>query len=62
VFVSMRLAKDDDARDKLLAAAEEAGHPVVRITMPEVIDLGAECFRWEVATATAGAIVGVNPF
>jgi transaldolase len=41
---------------------EEAGHPVVRITMPGATDLGAECFRWEVAAATAGAVVGVNPF
>jgi transaldolase/glucose-6-phosphate isomerase len=62
VFVSLRLAKDEDTgTEKQLAALEEAGHPVVRITMPEAIDLGAECFRWEVAAATAGAIVGTNP-
>jgi transaldolase / glucose-6-phosphate isomerase len=62
VFVSFRLAKDEEvATDKRLAALEEAGQPVVRIIMPETIDLGAECFRWEVATATAGAIVGANP-
>jgi transaldolase/glucose-6-phosphate isomerase len=47
VFVSLRLEKDEDAaREKQLAALEQAGHPVVRITMNEVIDLGAECFRW----------------
>jgi transaldolase/glucose-6-phosphate isomerase len=63
VFVSLRLAKDEDAaREKQLAALEQAGHPVVRITMPEAIDLGAECFRWEVARATAAVIVGANPF
>jgi transaldolase/glucose-6-phosphate isomerase len=63
VFVSLRLAKDEDAaREKELTALEQAGHPVVRITMNEVIDLGAECFRWEVAGATAGAIMGANPF
>jgi transaldolase/glucose-6-phosphate isomerase len=62
VFVSLRLAKDEDAaREKQLAALEPAGHPVARITMPDAIDLGAECFRWEVATATVGAIVGPNP-
>jgi transaldolase/glucose-6-phosphate isomerase len=63
VFVSLHLAKDEDvATEERLAALEEAGHPVVRITMPETIDLGAECFRWEVATATVGAILGGNPF
>jgi hypothetical protein len=62
VFVPLRLAKDEDAAgEKQLAALEQAGHPVVRIAMPDVIGLGAECFRWEVAAATAGAIVGANP-
>ncbi|MBI3049414.1 MAG: hypothetical protein HYY76_14000 [Acidobacteria bacterium] len=37
-------------------------HPSVRIDMPDVYDLGAEFFRWEVATATAGFLLGVNPF
>jgi hypothetical protein len=63
VFVSLSLAKDEETgTEKQLAELEETGHPVVRITMPGATDLGAECFRWEVAAATAGAIVGVNPF
>ncbi len=63
VFVSLRLATDEDTgTEKQLAALEEAGHPVVRLTLPEAIDLGAECFRWEVAAATAAVILGVNPF
>jgi transaldolase / glucose-6-phosphate isomerase len=63
VFVALRLAKDENAAgEKELTALEQAGHPVVRITMNEVIDLGAECFRWQVAAATAGAIMGANPF
>jgi hypothetical protein len=63
VFVSLRLAKDEDAAgEKELTALEQPSHPVVRITLSEVIDLGAECFRWEVAAATAGAIMGANPF
>jgi transaldolase/glucose-6-phosphate isomerase len=62
VFVFLRLAKDEDAaREKELTALEQVGHPAVRITMTEIIDLGAECFRWEVATATAAAIMGVIP-
>jgi glucose-6-phosphate isomerase len=63
VFVSLHLAKGEDiAAEKQLASLAEAGHPVVRISIPATIDLGAECFRWEVAVATAGAIVGANPF
>ena len=45
-----------------MAAIEKAGHPVVRITMPGIYELGAEFFRWEIATAAAGAIIGINPF
>jgi len=45
-----------------LAAIENAGHPVVRISMPDIYDLGAEFFRWEIATAVAGAIIGINAF
>jgi transaldolase / glucose-6-phosphate isomerase len=63
VFVSMHLAGREDATTaKQLAAVEEAGHPVVRIGIPEVMALGGEFFRWEVATATAGAILCINPF
>ena len=63
VFVSMQLAGSDEATTaKQLAALEAAGHPVVRINIPDAIAFGGEFFRWEVATATAGAILGVNPF
>lgn len=45
-----------------VAAIESAGHPVIRITLRERMDLGQEFFRWEIATAAAGAILGINPF
>jgi hypothetical protein len=45
-----------------LEALEKAGHPVVRISMADVYDLGAEFFRWEIATAVAGSILGINAF
>jgi len=45
-----------------IAALEKAGHPVVRISMADVYDLGAEFFRWEIATAVAGSIIGINAF
>ena len=41
---------------------ETAGHPVIRIRVPDPIDLGAEFIRWEVATAIAGAVLGIDPF
>jgi transaldolase/glucose-6-phosphate isomerase len=41
---------------------ELAGHPVVRIALADIYDLGQELFRWEIATAVIGAIIGVHPF
>ena len=49
-------------RDDLTAALEAAGHPVIRIDMSDPIDLGGEFVRWEVATAIAGAVLGIDPF
>ena len=48
--------------DAFAAAAESAGHPVIRIEVADPIDLGAEALRWEVATAFAGAVLGIDPF
>lgn len=52
----------DAKTEAKLAALEKAGHPVVRISMSDIYDLGAEFFRWEIATAVAGAIIGINAF
>ena len=64
--VFVRLSLDDAepfvAGDELVDAAAAAGHPVIRIALADPIDLGAECFRWEVATAIAGAVLGIDPF
>jgi transaldolase/glucose-6-phosphate isomerase len=63
IFVYVRLESGANAdQDKKVAAIESAGHPVVRIPMSDTYDLGAEFFRWEIATAVAGSILGVNPF
>jgi len=63
VFVYARLGSAPDrAQDAAVAALERAGHPVARIAVPDAYHLGAEFFRWELATAVAGAILGVNPF
>lgn len=63
VFVYVRLETGADSlQDARIAALEQAGHPVVSITMSSTYDLGAEFFRWEIATAVAGAIIGINAF
>ena len=50
------------AGDAFAAAVADAGHPVIRIAIADPIDIGAEAFRWEVATAIAGAVLEIDPF
>jgi transaldolase/glucose-6-phosphate isomerase len=61
VRVALKGHADADA-DKKLAALEAAGHPVVRLEFADALDLGAQFFIWEVATAAAGYFLGVDPF
>jgi transaldolase/glucose-6-phosphate isomerase len=62
-FIDIRTEGEADAvHDGQLAALERAGHPVVRILMKSIDHLGQEFFRFEMATAVAGAILGINPF
>jgi len=62
-FVYVRLTSAaDPAQDDAVAALERTGQPVVRLGIDDPYELGAEFFRWEIATAVAGAILGVNPF
>ncbi len=63
VFVYMFTKKEKDlAIEKKLNTLESAGFPVVRIMLPDVYALGGEFLRWEIATATSCAVIGVNPF
>jgi len=63
VFVYLRLESAPDSRqDEKIADLERAGQPVVTISVADVYDLGQEFFRWEIATAVAGSIIGINPF
>ncbi len=63
LFVTItRKDEPDEMLEKAMAALREAGYPVVAIQMEDRLDVGQEFFRWEIATATAGAILGINPF
>jgi transaldolase / glucose-6-phosphate isomerase len=62
-FIDIRTdGENDPAHDDRLAALENAGHPVVRIMMKSIDHIGQEFFRFEIATAVAGAVLGINPF
>jgi transaldolase/glucose-6-phosphate isomerase len=63
VFVYLRLSGAKNAAlDRKVTALEEAGQPVVRLQLRDGYDIGAEFFRWEFATAVAGARLGINAF
>ena len=63
VFAYLGLADEADPKlDGALAGLAAAGHPVVRIELPDRYHLGQEFFRWEFATAVAGSLLGINPF
>ena len=63
LFVYLRLhSAPDAAQDRGVASLEAAGQPVIRIEVAEPHQIAAEFFRWEFATAVAGAILGINPF
>jgi len=63
VFAYLRLESDPDKEQSAeLDALAKAGNPVVRIVVPDIYNLGQEFFRWEIATAVAGALIGINAF
>jgi transaldolase/glucose-6-phosphate isomerase len=63
VFVYIRLTPNPDAgQDAAVERLTAAGQPVVRIEVGDLYDLGQEFFRWEIATAVAGSVIGINPF
>jgi transaldolase/glucose-6-phosphate isomerase len=63
VFIDLTLEGEaDPSRESKLKALEAAGHPVVRIVQKSPDHIGQEFFRFEIATAVAGAVIGINPF
>ena len=62
-FVFMQSTDDkDSALRETMRAVKESGHPWVSIDVDSVYQVGAEFFRWQFATAVAGAVMGVHPF
>ncbi len=63
LFVYVRMETDaDPQQDSIVDALQEAGQAVVRLSVYDIYDLGQEMFRWQFATAVAGAELGINAF
>ena len=62
LFVYIKLAGDDSDTDALADRIASLKTPLIRHSIEDVADLGGEFFRWQFATATAGALLGVHPF
>jgi transaldolase/glucose-6-phosphate isomerase len=63
IFAYVRLdSAPDPTQDAFVAALEKSGQPVIRIAFADTYNLGQEFFRWEIATAVAGSIIGINAF
>ena len=50
------------SQQETVAALEKAGHPIAKIRVKDIWHIGQEFFRWEIATAVAGEIIGIDPF
>jgi glucose-6-phosphate isomerase len=63
VFAYIRFSEDsDEALDAAVDVLETGGHPVVRIVLHDLYQLGQVFFQWEIATAVAGSVIGINTF
>jgi transaldolase/glucose-6-phosphate isomerase len=63
VFVHLGVDGEDDGRlRERVRALKEAGHPLVDVRLRDRYDLSGEMFRWEMAIAAAGAVMGIHPF
>ena len=63
IFAYIRYAGTaDSSLDAKVAAIEAAGHPVIAIEIADLYEIFGQFFTWEVATAVAGSVMGINPF
>jgi glucose-6-phosphate isomerase len=63
IFAYVKLAGTaDSSLDAKVAALEAAGHPVIHFEISDIYEIFGQFFTWEVATAVAGSVMGINPF
>ena len=62
VHVGVKGSPTDEAVYNRLEEIERAGHPMIRVELESLYHISQEFFRWEFATAVAGAVMGINPF
>ncbi|MCG3775266.1 MAG: Glucose-6-phosphate isomerase [Nitrospira sp.] len=63
LFVYLRLKGDQNRQlDRQIAGLARHGHPVLTLALQDRYDLAGEFFRWEIATAVAGHLLGIHPF
>ncbi len=63
VFAYIKFANDNESElDAAVSAIEKSGNPVIRVTLNNLNDIGQTFFQWEIATAVAGSIIGINAF
>lgn len=62
VFAALMLDGEEGTLEQQLAELQAAGHPILHFHLSDRLDLGREMYRWELATAAAGAVLGINPF
>ena len=63
VFAYIKFAGDHDAeQNTVVSALEKSGEPVVRIVIDDLMQLGQVFFQWEIATAVAGSVIGIDAF
>ena len=62
VYVGAGLPGEQESLEPWLRALEEAGHPVIRLAMSDTLDIGEQFYLWEIATAIAGSVLGIDAF
>lgn len=63
IFVALELAGEDDSgRNMWLDALRQEGHPVMKFVLDNRHQIGSEFVRWQIAVASAGSLMGINPF
>jgi transaldolase / glucose-6-phosphate isomerase len=63
IFAYIKYGKDDDADlENAVSAIEKSGQPVIRLKLDDLYGLGQAFFQWEIATAVAGSVLGIDAF